>query len=230
MLGEYFFLMNTEIQILIADDHPIVRQGLRQAIEIDPGLKVVAEAGDGHAALAQLRALKPEIAIIDIDMPGADGFSVARSIRDERLPIKVIFLTVYREESFFDQAMEVGAKGYVLKDSAIADIVSGIKAVAAGQHFTSPAMTSYLMNRGGRSVYAAPAPGQPQLGLKDLTPTERRVLKLIAEYKTSKDIAEELFISFRTVNTHRANICQKLGIEGSHALMKFALAHQSELL
>jgi DNA-binding NarL/FixJ family response regulator len=215
--------MNTEIRILLADDHPLLRQGLRQAVEAEPRFKVVAEAGDGRAALEQIRKLKPDIAVIDINMPQLDGFAVARAIRDEQLPVEIVFLTVYRERTFFNQALELGAKGYVLKDSAVTDIVTGLRAVVAGEHFTSPAMTSYLINRG------RPAAPQENLSarINSLTPTERRILKLIAAYKTSKEIADELCISFRTVNTHRANICQKLEIRGNHALMKFALDYEA---
>ncbi len=217
--------MNTEIRILLADDHPLLRQGLRQAVEAEPQFKVVAEVGDGNAALEQIRKLKPDIAVLDINMPQLDGFAVARAIRDEQLPVEIIFLTAYRERTFFNQALELGAKGYILKDSAVTDIVTGLRAVVAGEHFTSPAMTSYLIQRSGRG---APPDNLPAK-IKDLTPTERRILKLIAAYKTSKEIADELCISFRTVNTHRANICQKLEIRGNHALMKFALDHEAEL-
>lgn len=218
--------MNDEITILLADDHPIVRQGLRQAIELDPRLRVIAEAGDGDEALRLLRALQPQIAVLDIDMPHLDGVAVARAARDEQLSSDIIFLTVYREERFFNHALELGVRGYVLKDSAVTDIVSGIHAVAAGQYFTSPAMTAHLVNR---TKPRGVAPTPESAGVASLSLTERRVLKLIAEYKTSKEIADELFISFRTVNTHRANICQKLGIHGNHALMKFALDHLTEL-
>ncbi|MDQ3750995.1 MAG: response regulator transcription factor [Acidobacteriota bacterium] len=125
-----------------------------------------------------------------------------------------------------NEAVNLGVKGYVLKDSALTDIVSCIKSVARGQHYTSSVLTSYLVKRSSRAA----ALTEEKTGIKDLTPTERRVLKLIAEYKTSKEIAEELFISYRTVETHRANICQKLDLKGSHVLIKFALAHKSELL
>ena len=214
--------MAPEIRILIVDDHPIVRQGLRQAIEADPGLKIVGEAGNGRSALDQIQALAPQIVVLDIAMPDFDGFDVAREIRDRRLAVEIIFLTVYREEHFFNEALSFDAKGYVLKDSAITDIVSGIRAVAAGEHYTSPALTSYLVKR--RKTSSADRPG-----LHDLTPTERRVLALIADYKTSREIGEALHISHRTVQAHRTNICTKLELHGSHALMKFALDHKAEL-
>jgi DNA-binding NarL/FixJ family response regulator len=219
--------LETDIRVLLADDHPLLRQGLRQAVEAEPRFKVVAEAGDGNTALEQIRRIKPDIAVLDVNMPQLDGFAVARAIRDEQLPVEIIFLTVYRERRFLNQALELGAKGYVLKDSAVTDIVAGIRAVVAGEHFTSPAMTSYLINRAARGRFAASEENLSRIN--SLTPTERRILKLIAAYKTSKEIADELCISFRTVNTHRANICQKLEIRGNHALMKFALDHQAEL-
>ncbi len=217
--------MKAETQILIADDHPLLRQGLRQVIESDPTLIVVAEVGDGNSALERLRKLRPHIAVLDVNMPELDGFGVAQAIRKEQLPVEIIFLTAYRERTFFNQALDLGAKGYILKDCASTDIVTGIRAVAAGEYFTSPALTSYLINR------QLPTLAQPTVAgdLASLTPTERRILSLIAAYKTSKEIGDELNISFRTVNTHRANICQKLDLQGNHALMKFALAHQDEL-
>jgi DNA-binding NarL/FixJ family response regulator len=218
--------MAHEIRILIADDHPIVRQGLRLAIDADPRFSVVAEASNGRAALDQIQRLRPQIAVLDIDMPELDGFTVVRELRARQVPVEIIFLTVHRDERFFSEALQLGTKGYVLKDSAVTDIVSSIVAVAAGDHFASPALTSYLI-KGRRS--AASAATTPRTGLQELTATERRVLALIADYKTSREIGDLLHISHRTVQTHRANICAKLDLHGNHALMKFALDHRSEL-
>jgi DNA-binding NarL/FixJ family response regulator len=217
--------MKTEIKIVLADDHPLVRDGLRRAIESTANLKVVAEAGDGQTALERILSLNPNVAVLDIDMPVMDGFEVARALRAQEHSTAIIFLTIHREEDFFNEALDIGARGYVLKDSAATDIVTGIKAVATGEHFTSPAMTTYLVNRTRRASQLR----QSKPTLNDLTPTERRVLQLIADYKTSKEIAETLGVSPRTVETHRANICAKLEIRGSHSLMKFALSHKSEL-
>jgi DNA-binding NarL/FixJ family response regulator len=217
--------MNNKVRILIADDHPLSRRGLRQVIESEPDFEVVSEADDGQQALEDIRNLRPEIAILDIGMPKLDGLGVARALLEESLPPHLIFLTVYREEKLFSRALELGGKGYVLKDSAATDIVRCIRAVAAGQHFISPELTTYLVER-RPSGASAEVSG---LGLQALTPTELRVLRLLADYKTSREIAEALFISRRTVDTHRANICQKLDIHGSHALMKFALEHKALL-
>jgi len=215
----------TEIRIVVADDHPIVRQGLRQSLEAERGLKVVAEATDGQTALEQIKSLTPQVAVLDIDMPGLDGFSVLRALRGEKIEVEVVFLTIHRDEDFLNEAINLGAKGYVLKDSALTDIVTCVKLVASGQHYVSPALTGLLLNRQQRTASLS----QRKPELKDLSPTERRVLKLIAEYKTSREIADQLFISHRTVETHRTNICNKLEIHGNHALMKFALAYKSEL-
>jgi DNA-binding NarL/FixJ family response regulator len=217
--------MSPEISIVIADDHPVFRQGLRQIIEMEQGLKVVGEARDGAAALTLIQELKPQVAVLDINMPNLKGFDVARRIGQEGLKVGIIFLTMYDDERMFNEALNVGALGYLLKDSAISDIAESVRRVAAGQHFISPAISRYLINRSGRSA----ALSEQRPSLNDLTPTEMRVLKLISEHKTSKEIAAQLFISYRTVENHRSNICQKLGIHGSNALIKFALEHKFDL-
>jgi DNA-binding NarL/FixJ family response regulator len=217
--------MKAETQILIADDHPIFRTGLRQIIEANAGLQVVAEAEDGPAALRWLQELKPEVAILDLSMPKLDGFDVLEEIRRRRLAVESIILTMHNEEATFQRAVSLGAKGYVLKDSAGSDIVNAIKAVTSGQRFTSPAITTYLFQNTARGGQLAPS----LPSLDDLSPTERRILRLIVEYKTSKEIADELCISHRTVENYRSNICTKLGLHGSHALIKFALKHKAAL-
>lgn len=212
--------MPTEIEVLIADDHPVVREGLRRAIENTHGMKVVAEAGDGQEALVCLRQLRPHVAVLDIDMPLMDGFAVAQRLREETLGIKVIFMTVYRGESFLNKALDVGAQGYISKESPLEDVITAIKTVVTGQQYLSPAIASRLFSH---------RPKPETRGITNLTPTERSILRLVAEYRTTKDISAELSISSRTVETHRANICKKLALQGSHALIKFAIAHQEEL-
>ena len=210
-----------DIEVLLADDHPLIRQGLRLALEAATGFRIVAEASDGEQAIGQLRQLKPQVAVLDIDMPLLDGLRVAASARDESLPVKIIFLTVHHQESFLNKALKLGAQGYILKDTAPAEIVTGIKTVASGQPFFSPAVTAHLVGRHAGADQTS--------SLSSLTPAERAVFKLIAECRTTRQIAALLFISPRTVETHRANICQKLDLRGNHALTKFALAHQAEL-
>jgi DNA-binding NarL/FixJ family response regulator len=217
-------IMTNEVKILIADDHPIFRNGLAQLLRTVPNFTVAAEAADGEAALACFGQLALDVAVLDLDMPGKDGFEVARTIAEKGLPIAVIILTMHKNESLFNAALNLGVKGYVLKDSALADIIQAIKAVIRGEEFISPALSAFLFNRSRRA--AALVQHKPTLG--DLTETERRVLKLIGQYKTSKEIADELFISKRTVDRHRANIADKLQLKGSHAVLKFALDHKDD--
>jgi len=217
--------MSPEIKILIADDHPVFRAGLRQIIEMNPDLKVVAEAGDGPAALEHVRQYSPDVAVLDVDMPGMDGFEVVRALRQEKLTAGVVFLTMHKDEDIFNEAMNIGVCGYVVKDSAVTDIVASIRSAAAGRPFISPTLSSYLLSRTHRSTNLT----REKPGIQQLTPTERRILKLLSENKTSREIAAELFVSHRTVENHRANICQKLGLSGNNALLKFALENRSQL-
>ena len=212
--------MSNKIQILVADDHPIVRQGLRLTIESDDGLEIVCETGDGEETLAAARKFQPQIIILDIDLPEMDGFQVMDALRREKSESKVIFLTVHREESFMRKALSLGGAGYVLKDCAVTDILAAIRAVSEGLPFISPAMTTYL-------ITAKSLPGRDSL--ESLTPAERRVLRLVAQYKTTHEIAETLCVSPRTIESHRATITQKLGLRGSHSLMRYALQHLTEI-
>jgi CheY-like chemotaxis protein len=144
-------IMNDKVKIVIADDHPIVRQGLRQMIEADRNLTVIGEASDGETALQLIETHQPDVAVLDIDMPRIGGFDVARELERKKIPVKIIFLTMHSEEEIFQTAMDLGIKGYVLKDSAPNDIVAGIKSVAAGRPFISPAMSALLLNRRRRT-------------------------------------------------------------------------------
>ena len=214
--------METEIRVLIAEDHPIFRKGLREIVESEPGLKVVAEAADGERALELIRSCRPKVAVLDVDMPRKDGLAVAGEVRAQHLDVALIFLTMHKNERFFNAALDAGVKGYVLKDCASSEIVDGIKTVAAGHSYVTPLLTDYLLSR-RRAYTLAETP------LASLTPSERRVLRLVADYKTSKEIADELFISVRTVDRHRANIAARLELAGPHALLQFALEHKVAL-
>ena len=214
--------MAEQTRILIADDHPIFRSGLRQVIEKDPSLCVVGEAGDGNTALEMIVDLAPDVVVLDVNMPGLTGFAVVESMREKNLTAETVMLTMHNEEAMLVKALSLGVRGYVLKDSAVSDIVSCLHAVRRGQNFTSAEVTKYLFKRASGQT-------KPVEGLESLTPGERRVLAMIAEYMTSREIADKLSISVRTVENHRNNICAKLGVNGSHALIKFALQHQSSL-
>ncbi len=217
--------MGSEVRILIADDHPIFRQGLRQIIEAQPELTVVAEASDGDQALEHLQAAGVTVAVLDLTMPVKDGFEVARAVRERRLPVAMVFLTMHKDEHYLNAALDLGVRGYVLKDNATTEIVACIRSVASGHDYVSPTLSSYLIARGRRATKLA----EQKPALEQLTATERRVLKLIAEGLTSREIASHLGMGLRTVEHHRNNMAVKLELRGSHALTKFALKHQADL-
>ena len=186
-------------------------------------MQVVAEADNGENALALLSEHEPDVAILDLDMPAKDGFDVTRAIQEKNLAVDVIILTMHNSESLFNTALDLGVKGFVLKDSAMPEIIDCIRAVAGGRNYISPQLSTHLVNRSNRVTK------QDKPGLNNLTPAERNILKSIAAEKTSRQIADELFISIRTVDRHRANIGAKLDLHGTNALVKFAVAHKSEI-
>jgi DNA-binding NarL/FixJ family response regulator len=217
--------MKKQINVLIADDHPIFRSGLRLMIEADPLLKVVGEAEDGDSALACIREFQPDVAVLDIDMPPPDGLAVARQVREEELPVEIIFLTMHNEEELLNAALDAGVKGFIVKDGAANELNACIKAVVAGRNFVSPNLTGHLLKRRNKPD----TPAAELSAINDLTAAERHVLLLISESMTSKEIAEKMFISVRTVEHHRSNICAKLSLTGKNALLAFALTHKSQL-
>lgn len=217
--------MRKEITIVIADDHPIVRQGFRQIIERKKHLKILAESSDGQEALDSIREFKPDVAILDIDMPEMSGFDVAQTVKEKKLSVEMVFLTIHNSEKLFNTAVDLGVKGYLLKDSALAEITKCIETVADSNYFVSSSLSNYLISRNNTSKELL----EKKPTLKDLTPSELRILKLIAEHKKTKEIAKELFISVRTVDTHRRNICQKLNLKGTNSLLKFAISNKSQI-
>jgi len=206
--------------ILIADDHPVVRSGLRVVLEKDQAFTVLHEADNGDIALQLIRQSKPDVAILDVEMPVMDGFGVARAIQDEAIPVNVIIMTMHNDEQTFNKAMDIGINGFVLKENAVTDIVNAVHLVMDGKHYISPSLSEYLLQR------ARPQP-QATNTIADLTPAEKNILRLIADQKTTRTIADELFISPKTVEKHRSNICTKLNLHGAYALLKFALDNKT---
>ena len=217
--------MAPRIKVMIVDDHPLFRQGLRQMIETDGRFELVAETGDGAAALQLIQEKKPAVAILDVNLPGFSGLEIAEKVQKKRLPTRLIILTMYKEEETMNRALDLGVKGFVLKENAAEDILNGLLAVSRDEHYLSPSISGYLVRRRTRAEQLI----AHKPGLDDLTKAERRILKLIAEKKTSREIAAELFISPRTVEAHRANICEKLGLRGSHSLLQFALENRAAI-
>ncbi len=217
--------MTEKIKIFIADDHPIFRAGLRQLIALELNIEVIGEAKDGAEAIERLLHCQADVALLDIDMPKASGFEVLTAVREKGVALNFIFLTMHKDEQFLNAALDLGVKGFLVKDSAAEEVIDCINAVVNREEFISPQLTSFLLKR-MRQVQAHPA----RVSLLDeLTPTERKVLRLIAEYKTNKEIAAELFMGVRTVEQHRLNISEKFDLKGRHALMKFATENVDRL-
>jgi len=213
------------IRIVIADDHPLFRKGLVDTLLENVGMQIVGEASDGERALALVRQHAPDVAILDVDMPKLSGIDVARHIVDGKLQTGVVILSMHDEQVVFDNAMRVGAQGYVLKESAVSEIADCIRAVAQGKSYISPALSHHLMKKNKTASEGL----EKRLGLTDLTPAERKVLSMIAQGKSTNEIAKELFVSPKTVGHHRSHICEKIGITGTNALLKFALEHKEIL-
>ena len=217
--------MTSKVRVLIVDDHPLYRQGLRQVIESNPQFELVGEAERGDEALRLIETLRPTLAVLDVGLPDITGLEVAAKVQAQGWPVALVILTMLKDELAFNKAMSVGVQGYVLKENAVTEIVACIAAVASGQAYISPSLSGYLLRRHERVAGLS----EQKPGINDLTMAERRILKRIADKKTSKEIAIELFISPRTVETHRANIGTKLALKGSNSLLQFALENR-ELL
>ncbi|MBS1794494.1 MAG: response regulator transcription factor [Acidobacteria bacterium] len=215
--------MSNEIRVFIADDHPVFLRGLRMIIESERSLKIVGEAAAGDLALERIVALKPDVAVLDVNMPEMNGFELARALRTGLPETKVIFLTMHDEEATLNTALDLGVRGYILKDSAIAEIVNAIKQVARGRDFITPKLSGFLVAR----CRAARDAGGAEF--ERLTAAERKILRLIADHKTTREIAAELFVSPRTVDRHRYNICHKLGLRGINSLVIFAIENKSKI-
>ncbi len=217
--------MDKTVTLLIADDHPVFRKGLKDSVQSLPELKVVGEAENGEVALGLIAELRPQIALVDIEMPVMSGFDLVKALRARQIPVDVIFLTMYKEEDMFNEAMDLCARGYVLKESAVHDILECIRIVSAGGYYVSPVLSVLLIRRNDRQKEFE----NKHAALASLTLTERKILRLISENKTSQEIADELFISRKTVENHRMNIVNKLNLHGHHNLLKFAIEHKSSL-
>lgn len=210
---------------MVADDHPIFRKGLIEIIALDDRFEIVGEAACGAVAWDLFQKQRPDLALLDIDMPELNGLDLATRIFQSNPDAGVVILTTYKDENLFNSAMDRGVKAYVLKENAINDVINALLAVSRGEVFLSPSISSFLLKRARRieSIRSS------QTGINQLTPMELRVLRLVANDLTSKEIGKKLFISPRTVDTHRNNICIKLDLHGSHGLLIFAVEKKQEL-
>ena len=203
-------------RILVADDHPIVRSGLRKVLDAQPDMQVVAEADDGVEAVKKALAEDIHLAILDVSMPKATGIQAAEELRKRKPELRLLMLSMYDSEQFLFEALRAGASGYVLKSDADHDLVQAVRRTMRGQSFLYPSAVSSL-------VKDFVERGRPDGEFDVLTPRELQVLKLIAEAYTSKDIAKELVISVKTVERHRQNILDKLGMSDRVELTRYAI-------
>jgi len=208
-----------QIRILIADDHVIIRSGLRLLLEQQPDFKVVAEANDGREALQMASKFHPEVAILDIGMPGLNGIEATRQIVAQEPATQVVILSMHADEGYVLRALKAGAKAYIVKNSAEADLIRAVRAVAEGKSFFSPVISKMLLEDYVRQVREKEVEDSYDL----LTPREREVLQLVAEGRSNKDVANVLNLSLHTVETHRGNILEKLGLHGVPELILYAV-------
>jgi len=211
--------MSGAIRILLADDHRVLRAGLRLLLERQPGFEVVAEAADGRQTVELVQQHNPTIVLLDIAMPNLNGIEAAGQIHARHPGVGIIILSMHADESYLLRALKAGAKGYLLKDSGEDDVIQAVRAVSDGKAFFSPAISKLLVEDYVRQLQ--------QQGIEDiydlLTPREREITQLIAEGKSSKDIASLLFLSPYTVDTHRKTILQKLNLHSVPELMLYAM-------
>ena len=214
-----------KIKVIIADDHPMMRRGIKSVLVTDAQIEIVAEAKDGEEAYNLICSLLPDVALIDVEMPKMTGLEILRRINSENIKTRIVLLTMYKDEDLFNEAMDTMAFGYVLKENAVEDVVESVKYAAAGKNYISPTISSYLVSRLNRQKdLSAKTPS-----INDLTKAERTVLKLISQEKTTQQIADELHISYKTVENHRNNISKKLNLTGTHSLVKFAISNKTLL-
>lgn len=209
----------TKIRVLVADDHTIVREGVRILLEAQPDIEVVGEAADGQEALARVRELQPDIVLIDIAMPNLNGLEATRAIKREYPNVQTIALTMYESDEYFFQILNAGASGYILKKAASADLLSAIRAVYAGEVFLYPSVARRLVS----DYLSRVKSGEEKSSYDGLTAREREVLKLIAEGHTNQAIADKLVISPSTVQTHRTRIMQRLNLHNRAELIQYAI-------
>lgn len=209
-----------EIKVLLADDHTLVRAGLRSLIDGFEGFCVIAETGDGREAVRLTRQLQPDIALLDISMPGLNGLDAAALIARETPDARVVILSMHTAETYVLEALRAGAVGYVVKDAAVDEMERALRAVQKGERWLSPSVSRHLLDE-----YLRLARGQPMTGsgIEALTPRQREILQLIAEGHSTREIADRLTISIKTVETHRAQIMERLNIRDVAGLTRFAL-------
>lgn len=206
------------VSIFIADDHPFICQGIRSIFESRAAYSVVGEANDGAAAAEAIERLRPDVAILDILMPGLTGLEIARRIQKERIPTRVIIMSTFADEVYVKEALRAGALGYVTKESSPAHLIEAVEKVCLGEHYLCPTLTDRAVN-----LYIQRSEEAEHDDYEDLTSREREVLYLAAQGLTNQEVAAQLVISPRTVEVHRANMMRKLGLESPMDIIRYAV-------
>jgi len=213
--------MEMKISVLIADDHPMLRQGLKQILELERDIAVVAQATNGNEAVRYAEELKPDVILMDINMPGINGLQAIDEIKQKKLPSKIIVLTIHEDREYLFKTLRMGAEGYVLKDAEPAVLVEAIRNVKAGQSYIQPNMTTELVKEFNRVTLH----DRDKREENNLTSRELEVLELIAEGMINKEIAKQLFISEKTVKNHVSNIFKKLNVSDRTQAAIYAFKH-----
>ena len=208
-----------KIRVLIADDHVIVREGLRALLEAQPDIKVVGEATDGEETVNRTKEIQPDIILMDITMPGMNGLEATRQIKEHYPDVKILVLTMHESDEYFFKILDAGASGYFVKGGSSTELISALRAVWRGDAYLYPTMAKKLLSDYLQRVGA----GDDKVSYDGLTNREREILKLIAEGHTNQEIAELLVLSIATVQTHRAHIMAKLGLHNPTELIKYAI-------
>ena len=213
--------MSNKINLLIADDHSMVRQGLKQILELEKDIVVTAQASNGNEAVRLAREFKPDIILMDINMPGTNGLQAIKEIKQEKLPSKVIVLTIHEDREYLFKTLQMGAEGYVLKDAEPAVLIEAIRNVYNGQSYIQPNMTKELVKEFNRVTLHE----KEKSDENNLTTREIEVLELIAEGMINKEIAKQLYISEKTVKNHVSNIFKKLDVSDRTQAAIYAFKH-----
>jgi two-component system response regulator NreC len=207
-----------KLRILLADDHAVVRDGLKALVNAEPDMEVIGEASDGRAALQKIVELRPDVVVIDISMPELNGIQATERIKRDYPEIKVLALTVHQEKGYLDQLLKIGASGYILKLSAADELIQAIRCVAGGETFIDREMANRIT-----TDYLRKQSSSGASGARELTDREEQVVRLVAQGHTNKEIANQLNISVKTVETHKANIMEKLDFKSRTEIVRYAV-------
>ncbi len=212
-------------KILIVDDHPLFRKGIKAVLAEDSSIEVASEAGSSEEALSLIEKENIDIVILDLQMPGMSGIELSKMIKDRYKNISVILLTMHKDERIFNNSLEYGLDAYILKENAVDEVLKAVNVVVDGNFYLSPSMSEYMVQKSMKQKKLM----DENPGIKILSEKEKEILNLIAQNKTTKEIADALFVSYKTIENHRANICKKLNISGCNALLKFIIENKTLL-